>query len=159
MQTKYLLLHYFHLRLKKCPKFLSVYAQLHTRHAIEVAYHISSFLSCGIQKKSQAIWQRLQISWTGLPEAEEARTQQLKSRVSKNFTLLHPPNSRGRPAISYSLDLDCRDYAEFSLLPSLFPFLLSSILCVREPGAVSVAFSYSPLFQTYVVSVVISILR
>lgn len=121
-----MLLHYFHLRLKKCPKFLSVYAQLHTRHAIEVAYHISSFLSCGIQKKSQAIWQRLQISWTGLPEAEEARTQQLKSRVSKNFTLLHPPNSRGRPAISYSLDLNSRDYAEFSLLPSLFPLSFHS---------------------------------
>lgn len=99
---------------------VSVYTQLHNRHAIEVAYHISSFLSCGIQKKSQAIWQRLQISWTCWPEAEEVRTQQLQSRVSKNFTLLHPPNSRGRLA-SYSLDLNSRDYAEFSLLPSLFP--------------------------------------
>ena len=52
---------------------------------------------------------------------QRSREHKLQSHVSKNFTLLHPPNSRGRPAIFYSLDLNSRDYAEFSLLLSLFP--------------------------------------
>ena len=58
VQTKYLFLRYFHFTqdLKNAPSFcLAVYTQLHNRHATEVAYHISSFLSCGIKKKSQAI--------------------------------------------------------------------------------------------------------
>lgn len=133
MQTKYLLLSYFHFTQDlKCSKFLFIHSCI-IDMLLRVAYHISSFLSCGIQKNLKPFGRGSRSpGHAGL--RQEAQTQQLQSRVSKNFTLLHPPNSRGRLA-SYSLDLNSRDYAEFSLLPSLFPFilLLSSVLCVREP--------------------------